>query len=122
MLYTYLQANSLVRTRQYLIIDNQLPFGFKTFLQKYILGLCRCICLAVLHADTWVASCNHYGYRLYTKKEYWPYSCGMGVCRPSGGFQAQLANLRQVTLVLCCLDGKKVVGSSDTSVLPSCDS
>ena len=37
----------------------------------------------------------------------------------TGSLQAQLVKVHQASLVLCCLDGKKVVGSDDTSVLAS---
>ena len=39
----------------------------------------------------------------------------------TGSLQAQQANVRQARLVLCCLDGERVVGSDDNSVLASSD-
>ena len=35
--------------------------------------------------------------------------------------QAQLAKVRQARLVLCCLDGERVVGNDDNSVCASSD-
>ena len=40
----------------------------------------------------------------------------------TGSFQAQYAKVRQASLVLCWLDGKKMVGNNDNSVLASSDS
>ena len=35
----------------------------------------------------------------------------------TGSLQAQKAKVRQARLVLCCLDGERVVGNDDNSVL-----
>ena len=44
-----------------------------------------------------------------------------GTVEAIGSLQAQKAKVRQARLVLCCLDGERVVGSDDNSVLASSD-
>ena len=46
----------------------------------------------------------------------------MGTVEGTGHLQAQKAKVCQGSLVLCCLDSEKVIGSNDTFVLASFDS
>ena len=45
----------------------------------------------------------------------------MSAVEAIGSLQAQLAKVCQARLVLCCLDGERVVGNDDNSVCTSID-
>ena len=54
------------------------------------LGLHKRRCLAGL-TDTGVASCSHYSYRRYTKKECWLYFWGRRYVAPGRGHAVSMA-------------------------------
>ena len=45
----------------------------------------------------------------------------MSAVEATVSLQAQYAKIRQTRLVLCCLDGERVIGNDDNSVLASFD-
>ena len=65
--------------------------------------LCVCLCVCTYHVRR-ITSLHYYICHANSTVE---------VCRPNW------AKVREASLVLCCLDGEKVVGSDDTTVLAS---